>query len=268
MGVFGQLIRRLTWRLALFWAILVGALWLFVEFADEIYEGDGLPFDEPILRWFETLQEPGLTQVMYALSVFGDVPSTLALSAVTLLALTIWLRSERLFFLVALGGASMIMLATKHILARPRPELFPDGAILYTTSTPSFPSGHATGSAAFYLTLYLLARHTIPKWSWLVGIVGAILTLSITASRLYLQVHYPSDVLAGLALGAGWVLGAWALFHRDRSYRWRLIRLPRPLADRLRERALREGRDEDEVVEDALQGRLEPRDEPRPVRRS
>ena len=268
MGVFGQLIRRLTWRLALFWLILLGALWLFVEFADEVYEGNGLPFDEPILRWFETLQEPWLTQVMYALSVFGDVPSTLALAALTLVALTIWLRSERLFFLVALGGASMIMLATKYILARPRPELFPEGAELYTTSTPSFPSGHATGSAAFYLTLYLLARHTIPKWSWLVGLVGAVLALSITASRLYLQVHYPSDVLAGLALGSGWVLGGWALFHRDRSYRWRLIRLPRSLAGRLRDRAVREERDEDEVIADALRDALEANREPESARRS
>ena len=259
MGILGQLLRRLTWRLALFWLVLLGTIWLFVEFADEVYEGQGLPFDESILHWFQTLHEPWLTEVMYGLSVFGDVPSTLALAGLTLLGLTLWARSERMFFLVAIGGASMIMLATKYILARPRPELFPEGAELYTTSTPSFPSGHATGSAAFYLTLYLLSRHLVPRWSWLVGVVGAILTLSITASRLYLQVHYPSDVLAGLALGAGWVVGSWAMFHRDRSYRWRLIRLPRSLADTLRERAVRDERDEDELVADALRDRLEER---------
>jgi undecaprenyl-diphosphatase len=200
---------------------------------------------------------------MYGLSVVGDVPATVALSVLVFAALRIWLRGESVFFLVSLGGASAIMLATKYLLARPRPELFPEGAELYPTSTPSFPSGHATGSAAFYLTLYLIARHAIPRWSWLVGLVGGVMTLAITVSRLYLQVHYPSDVMAGLALGTGWVLGAWALFHRDREHSWLLIRLPRDLAARVRRRAEREEREEDDVVAEALTDRLGEGDRPR-----
>lgn len=256
MGVLGQLLRRLTWKLAFFWLVLLGGIWLFIEFADEVYEGQGLPFDDAILAWFGRIREPWLTDVMYALSVFGDVPSTLALSALTLIALSIWLRSEMLFFLISLGGASMIMLSTKYLLARPRPELFPPGAELYTTTTPSFPSGHATGSMAFYLTLYLLSRSAAPRWSPLVGAIGALLTVGIASSRLYLQVHYPSDILAGLALGAAWVLGAWAMFHRDRTHRWRLVRLPRPVADALRARAEEEGKEEDEVIADVLHARF------------
>lgn len=251
MSIIEQLFRRLTWRLALFWLLVLGGAWVFIEFADEIYEGAGLPFDQPILTWLEQFQTPPLTRFMYLLSVVGDVPATLALSALVLLALSVWMRREMLFFLVSLGGAAMIMLATKYILARPRPDLFPEGA-LYPTSSPSFPSGHATGSAAFYLTLYLISRHATPKWSWLVGVVGAFMTVSITASRLYLQVHYPSDVLAGLALGVAWVLGAYALFHRDRSHRYLLVRLPRPLADAVERGAADRPGGEDRVVEEIL----------------
>jgi len=245
--------RRLTWRLALYWLLVVGSAWVFIEFADEIYEGSGLPFDQPVLIWLEQFQTPLLTRVMYLLSVIGDVPATLALAALTLLALSIWLRREMLFFLVSVGGAAMIMLATKYILARPRPELFPEGA-LYLTSSPSFPSGHATGSAAFYLTLYLISRHAAPKWSWLVGVVGALMTVSISLSRLYLQVHYPSDVLAGLALGVAWVLGAFALFHRQRSHRYLLVRLPRRLADAVEREAADRPGGEDRVMADILAG--------------
>lgn len=256
MGLIRQLLQRLTWRLAVFWLIVISAVWLFVEFADEVYEGAGLPFDEPVLRWLETLQAPWLTDLMFALSVLGDVPMMLILSGVVLLALTAWFRREVPFYLVSIGGAAAIMLVTKLALARPRPDLFPEGG-LYPTTTPSFPSGHATGSAAFFLTLYLLARREIPRWSWLVGLVGGLLTAAIAASRLYLQVHYPSDVLAGLALGVGWVLGAWALFHRDREHRFLLVRLPRDLAHRVERTAQAEGQDEDAWIEGALQDRLD-----------
>jgi undecaprenyl-diphosphatase len=262
VGILEQLLRRVTWRIAFFWLALLGGVWIFIEFADEVYEGAGLPFDPVVLTWFEQIRTPWLTEVMYALSVIGDVPVTLALSALVLAALLAWSRREAMFFVVSLGGASAIMLATKYILARPRPELFPEGA-LYPTSTPSFPSGHATGSAAFYLTLYLIARHVVPRWSWLVGLVGGGMTFAIAVSRLYLQVHFPSDVLAGLALGTGWVLGVWALFHRDREHRWLLVRLPRNLAGRLQRTAERTGRDEDDVIADALTGQLRDRDEPR-----
>ena len=255
MGLIRQVLRRLTWRLMVFLLIMVSAVWLFVEFADEVYEGTGLPFDEPVLRWFETLQTPWLTDVMFALSVIGDVPATLVLAGILLLALTVWFRQEVAFFVVSLGGATAIMLLTKLVLARPRPELFPEGP-LYDTTTPSFPSGHATGSAAFYLTLYLLSRRAIPRWSWLVGLVGGLLTLSIMVSRLYLQVHYPSDVLAGLALGVAWVLGAWALFHRDRGHRFLLVRLPRDLADRVEATAEAAGEDEDAWIAAAVRERL------------
>ncbi len=92
----------------------------------------------------------------------------------------------------------------KLFFARVRPALFEQ-----LTPAPgfAFPSGHAMGSAAFFLALYLLAREFVPRWRWLAAVLGVLLTLGIGLSRLVLQVHYPSDVLAGWVLSAAWVLG-------------------------------------------------------------
>ena len=110
--------------------------------------------------------------------------------------------------LVAIVGATLLSFSIKAGIERPRPDLFPHGAPVYTAS---FPSGHATGAAATYLTLgALLARfqrHRRLKIYLLA--LAVILTLLIGLSRLYLGVHWPSDVLAGWTLGACWALLCW-----------------------------------------------------------
>ena len=82
----------------------------------------------------------------------------------------------------------------------------------------SFPSGHAMGSAAFFLALYLLVAQLAPRWRLLAGVLAALFTLCIGVSRLVLQVYYPSDILAGWALSAAWVLGV------NLVYKWTLRR--------------------------------------------
>lgn len=255
MSLLWQLLGRLTWKLAGFWLVLVGGFWLFVEFAANVYDGSGFPFDEAVLHWFYGVRADGLTGFMYWMSVIGDVPATMGAAAVILLLLWLFLRREAPFFLLSLGGAALIMVVAKYGLGRARPELFPDGA-LYHTASPSFPSGHATGSAALYLTLYLIARHHWPRWAWLVGVLGAAMTLTISASRLYLQVHYPSDILAGLALASAWVLGIHGLYHRDRSGRFLLLLLPVDVAEAVHDESERREKSPDELVGGWLAERL------------
>ena len=254
MDVIKTLLARLSWRLLLYWVILVGGIWAFAQFADQVYEKQGFFFDVPVLTWFYGLISPTLTQIALALSTVGGLEVMIALSV--LLIIFLWFKSHReaVFFAVSMVGASVIMGLTKVILARPRPELFPN-VNYWKTASPSFPSGHATGSAVFALTLFFVVRRLAPKWQGLAGALGLLFCLSVSASRLYLQVHYPSDILAGLALGSGWVLGVNALYNyrvRDRSSRNELLRLPEPVIEAYRQEAQRKGVTEDEVVGEIL----------------
>ena len=275
MDVLKALLRRLSWRLLLYWGLLAGGLWAFVELADGVYEKDGFFFDAPVLDWFYTLINPALTGLAVALSTIGGVEVMIGLSVLVGVGLWWVSRREALFFAFAMGGASIIMVATKYIFGRPRPELFPD-VNFWPTASPSFPSGHATGSMAFFLTVYLVVTHLAPRWRVLAGVLGAVMVLSISASRLYLQVHYPSDILAGLSLGAAWVLGvnAFYTYHtRDRSHRTVLLTLPSELVESYREEARRRHEEEGEVVAEALRARFptpspalsKPVSDPKPV---
>jgi membrane-associated phospholipid phosphatase len=254
MSVVTTLLSRLSWRLLLYWAVLLGGLWGFAELADEVYEQEGFFFDEPVLAWFYGLVTPLRTRVALVLSTLGGVEIMIGLAV--LLTVLLWFRSRReaFFFAASMTGASAIMGLTKVLLARPRPELFPD-VDYWRTASPSFPSGHATGSAALALTLYLVVTRLAPRWRGLAAALGAAFALSVSASRLYLQVHYPSDILAGLALGCAWVLGVNAFYRyatRDRAQQNVLLRLPREVIAAYRQEAAARGVSVDEVVSAAL----------------
>ncbi len=259
MDVFRTLLSRLSWRLLLYWVGLIGGLTLFVEFSEEVYEREGFPFDEPVLTWFYGLLSPALTTLALLLSTLGGTELMIALSLGVSVAL--WFRSKReaVFVVASMGGAAIIMGLTKLILARPRPELFPD-VDYWQTASPSFPSGHATGSAAFALTIFYVVRRLAPRWQVLAGVLGLIFCLGVSASRLYLQVHYPSDILAGIALGAAWVLGANAIYQfsaRDASRRNVLLRLPSEVIDAYRAEAKTKGIGDDALVGEILARRYE-----------
>lgn len=254
MDVLRTLLSRLSWRLLLYWAGLIGGLLLFVEFSGEVYEKEGFPFDEPVLTWFYGLLSPALTTLALLLSTLGGTELMILLSLGV--SVTLWFRSKReaVFVASSMGGAAIIMGLTKLILARERPELFPD-VDYWQTASPSFPSGHATGSAAFALTIFYVVRRLAPRWQALAGFLGLIFCLGVSASRLYLQVHYPSDIMAGIALGAGWVLGANAIYQfsaRDTSRRNVLLRLPSEVVAAYRDEAKVKGVEDDVLVGEIL----------------
>lgn len=115
-----------------------------------------------------------------------------------------------LLVLLAVAGSLILSSALKHGFQRPRPDLVPHGSYVYTTS---FPSGHSTMAAAVYLTLgTLLARVQARRRQKAVLLAFALLlTVLVGASRVYLGVHWPTDVLAGWTAGGTWALVCWFL---------------------------------------------------------
>ncbi|WP_158625941.1 phosphatase PAP2 family protein [Arsenicitalea aurantiaca] len=111
------------------------------------------------------------------------------------------------FLAGAFGGAFLLSFALKELVGRPRPEFISIAEVF----TPSFPSAHASLSAATFLSVGLLLTRAEPgetKDRYVIG-VAIVLTLLVGLSRLYLGLHYPSDILAGWMLGAGWVCLCW-----------------------------------------------------------
>ena len=100
----------------------------------------------------------------------------------------------------------------KHLIDRPRPDVVPH---LREVTTPSFPSGHATLAAAVYLTLgAVLVEVVTGRWTRTYCLLlPAVIVLLVGLSRVYLGVHYPTDVVGGWALGLAWALTCWGVAH-------------------------------------------------------
>jgi undecaprenyl-diphosphatase len=119
-------------------------------------------------------------------------------------------RATAMLVLASSVGAALLSAGLKVLFARPRPDVVEH---LVGVSTPSFPSGHALLSAAIYLTLGALLAREFPRPAlqrYFMG-VAVMLTLLIGLSRVYLGVHWPSDVLAGWCIGALWAWSCWRL---------------------------------------------------------
>lgn len=201
-------------------ALLIVALsvWAFVEIADRVREGELAQFDRTVMTALrdgdeatDPLGPPWLEKLardVTALGSFGVLALITAASCGYL-----WLlgrRAAMLYLLAAVLGGQAISSALKTAFDRPRPEFFPHGVQEHTAS---FPSGHSMLSTVALLTLAaMLARHQPRKRlrMYLVA-VAVLISLAVGVSRVYLGVHWPSDVLAGWSLGAGWALACWVI---------------------------------------------------------
>jgi undecaprenyl-diphosphatase len=197
-------------------ALVAAMLIVFGKLAGAVVDGDTRIFDETVLRALRNPADPAdpigpawLEHVMRDLTSLGGFT---VLTLVTAGAIGYLLidgkRAAALFVLVAVVGGVGLSESLKHVFARPRPELV---AHLVEVQTASFPSGHAMLSAVTFLTLgALLARVQGRKRlkAYLLS-VAITLTLLIGASRVYLGVHWPTDVMAGWCAGAAWAMGCW-----------------------------------------------------------
>lgn len=190
-------------------AALVGGFGLL---ADEVLEGGTLNFDKAVLMLFRDPAAPAvplgpswLVEAARDITALGSfsVLGLLVAAVVLHLVLTgVW-RSG-LLILAAVVGGTIISTVLKTLFDRPRPDL--TGAV--EVFTASFPSGHATVSAVTYLTIGALLAHRETRWPPRVLYLGGAVFLTglIGFSRVYLGVHYPTDVIAGWSLGTAWAL--------------------------------------------------------------
>ena len=199
-------------------ALIAAMLAVFGKIADEVMDGQTHAFDETVLRALrnpDDLADPiGPAWLELAMRDITSLGSFTLVLLVTLGAIGYLVidgkRAAALFVLVAIAGGVVLSEGLKHLFARPRPELV---AHLVEVQTASFPSGHAMLSAVTFLTLgALLARiQSRRRLKAYVISVAILLTLLIGASRVYLGVHWPTDVLAGWCAGAAWAMGCWLL---------------------------------------------------------
>ncbi len=209
--------RRHLWRLLLAFAGLLLPLWAFTELADEIHDQEAIPFDEPILHFARSLASDGFDRFFGIVSDLGYHYGVVPLDIALVVALTLLRRfREATFAAIALGGSGLLNVSAKMFFARERPSLWESIA---PEQTFSFPSGHAMGSATLACVLALLAWRT--RWRWPVVAMAGMFVVLVGLSRVYLGVHYPSDILAGWAAASVWAAFAFLLVFRGHLHPWR-----------------------------------------------
>lgn len=174
----------------------------FVKLAAEVREQDTLLFDRQVLQSINRHVIPFLDTVM---PIATDAGGVIGVSALTILVVVLFLYKKMYAraWLIVLGvsGAAALNLILKALFARDRPDLWVQ---LVHEPGYSFPSGHTMLSAGFALACMVTLWHS--RWRWWMISLGSIYMLFIGFSRLYLGVHYPTDVLAGWLVSAVWVL--------------------------------------------------------------
>lgn len=199
---------RLGLYLTISVAVAAGTAWIFGALLLGVLDANEIMlFDEPIVRWVARHRDPAMNDVMKVVTFLGGatfVSAVLGLGALIAFLITRSLKWPSFLAMVLVGGLG-IYTAIKPIIGRVRPDIDP----LVDPGGFSFPSGHATASAAMLSALaYLFSRKRswgVTVWIWTLAAFAALL---IGFSRVYLGVHWPTDVLAGFALGSFWTATA------------------------------------------------------------
>jgi len=200
-------------------AVLILALiWVFAALAGEVMEGDTRQFDEWVLSALRQEADPGRLKGPWWLQAGAE--DLTALGSPTVLGLTVLavtgylvlhgLYRNGLFIFIASAGGWVLNWLLKAAFERTRPDIVPH---LREVMSSSFPSGHALTSAAVYLTLGALlmriAEGRLAKYYCIA--IAMLLTFLVGSSRVFLGVHYPTDVVAGWLIGMTWALLCWVI---------------------------------------------------------
>ena len=198
--------------------VIVGCAYLFIELADEVREGETQGFDEWILRSLRRPDAPAIPIGPQWLREAGLDATALGSPVVLLLVVAMvvglmLLQHKYAILWLTIGstvGGSLATFVLKHVIGRERPAVVPH---LQEVTSPSFPSGHAMLAAVVYLTLGSLLMEVVEgRLAKTYCLVCALfVTFIVGVSRIYLGVHYPTDVLAGWMAGLAWAIACWII---------------------------------------------------------
>jgi undecaprenyl-diphosphatase len=201
--------------------LLGAALWLFIAIAGEVMEGETTAWDRRLLLALRNAADPAMPWgPPWVQEMARDFTALGGVAVLTLMTLVVTgylvlagKRHAAIAVFAAVAGGLIASTLLKLGFDRARPDLVPHGSVVYTSS---FPSGHSMMAAVTYLTLgALLARveASIRMKTYLLS-VAVILTVLVGVSRVYLGVHWPTDVAAGWAVGAAWALACSLVMRR------------------------------------------------------
>ena len=184
-------------------AICLSIIFIVSHISDNVLDREAFEFDRTILLWIHSFANPILDRVMYYFTRLND-PDTASIVAIIVVSILIWKRfyAEARIFAIACFGGIVLSYGLKAVFGKVRPDLW-ESAIVDTSF--SYPSGHALGSTILYgFSAYLLATH-YPRFAGLIYTLAVLLIATIGFSRLYLGVHWPTDIVGGYGIGFLWL---------------------------------------------------------------
>lgn len=179
-------------------------IFVLAQLSDEVLDQEAFAFDQTILLGIHQFANPTLDRLMLTITSLGNPLAVVAIPAITF-AILLWRRyyqEAKIFVIDCLGGV-VLSNGLKLVFSKPRPNLW-QSAVEETSF--SYPSGHALGSTILYGFLAYILATRYPQLAVLIYTFAVLLIAAIGLSRLYLGVHWPTDIIAGYSIGFLWVM--------------------------------------------------------------
>ena len=189
--------------------VCIVTVYILAELSDEVLEQESFAFDEAILLHIRQFANPVLDSAMLFITRIGDPRTVVPLTGIVFIFLLV--KRQRLaaaFFAINAAGGAALSYFLKLAFSKPRPQLW-ESAIEEVTF--SYPSGHALGSMVIYGFLSYVFATLYPRFSTAIYTFAVFMIVSIGFSRLYLGVHWPTDIIGGYGIGFLWVMACVSL---------------------------------------------------------